>query len=53
MGAPDILIVEDEAMIALSLSDILEAAGYEVSIAGDGVAALAEVERLGARLLRC
>ncbi|WP_084113201.1 response regulator [Belnapia moabensis] len=49
-GAAHILIAEDEAMIALSLSDLLEAEGYEVSIAGDGVVALAEVERLGTRL---
>jgi CheY-like chemotaxis protein len=37
-------------MIALSLSDLLETEGYEVSIAGDGVEALAEVKRLGTGL---
>jgi CheY-like chemotaxis protein len=43
-----VLIAEDEAMIALSLSDLLEAEGYEVTIASDGAEALAEVRRLGA-----
>jgi CheY-like chemotaxis protein len=40
-----VLIAEDEAMIALSLADFLEAEGYEVLIASDGVEALAEVQR--------
>jgi DNA-binding response OmpR family regulator len=39
-----VLIAEDEAMIALSLADFLEAEGYEVLIASDGVEALAEVQ---------
>jgi CheY-like chemotaxis protein len=34
-------------MIALSLSDLLESEGYEVTIASDGAEALAEVRRLG------
>jgi CheY-like chemotaxis protein len=42
-----ILIAEDEALIAMSLSDLLEAEGYEVSVVRDGVEALAEVRRLG------
>jgi CheY-like chemotaxis protein len=42
-----ILIAEDEAMIALSLSDLLEDEGYKVYLARDGVEALAEVRRLG------
>lgn len=42
-----VLIAEDEALIAMSLSDLLEAEGYKVSIARDGVEALAEVRRLG------
>jgi CheY-like chemotaxis protein len=45
-----VLIAEDEALIALSLSDLLEAEGYKVSIARDGVEALAEVRRLGEEL---
>jgi CheY-like chemotaxis protein len=45
-----VLIAEDEAMIALSLSDLLEDEGYKVSIARDGVEALAEVRRLGEEL---
>ena len=42
-----VLIAEDEAMIALTLSDILEAEGYEVTIAGDGAKALARARQLG------
>lgn len=45
-----VLIAEDEVIIALSISDLLEAEGYEVSIACNGVEALAEVRRLGDRL---
>jgi PleD family two-component response regulator len=40
-----ILIAEDEALIALSLADFLEAEGYEVHIASDGAEALVEVQR--------
>ena len=36
------LIAEDEALIALTLSDLLEAEGYEVIVASDG----AEARRL-------
>ena len=42
-----VLLAEDEAMIALTLSDILEAEGYEVTIAGDGAKALARARQLG------
>jgi CheY-like chemotaxis protein len=42
-----VLIAEDEAMIALSLADLLEDEGYAVTIAGDGVAALAQARRMG------
>jgi CheY-like chemotaxis protein len=45
-----VLIAEDELLIAMSLSDLLEAEGYKVSIARDGVEALAEVRRLGKEL---
>jgi two-component system cell cycle sensor histidine kinase/response regulator CckA len=45
-----ILIAEDEAMIALSMSDLLEAEGYAVSVTSNGVEALAEVRRLGSEL---
>ena len=36
-----ILVVEDEMQIARTLRDYLEAAGFEVTVAGDGSAALA------------
>jgi len=49
-GAVHVLIAEDEVLIALSLSDLLEAEGYEVSVVSDGVEALAEVRRLGSSL---
>ena len=42
-----VLIAEDEALIALTLSDILEAEGYEVTIAGDGAKALHMARQLG------
>jgi CheY-like chemotaxis protein len=44
--AQTILIVDDEASILESLQEILEHEGYVVVVAGDGRAALAEVERL-------
>ena len=42
-----VLIAEDEALVALSLSDLLETEGYHVSVAADGAAALVEARRLG------
>src|SRR3712207_5581290 len=36
-----ILVVEDEAMLALDLEQVLTDAGYEVVLAGDGPTALA------------
>jgi len=45
-----ILIAEDEALVALSLADILEAEGYEVDLASDGKDALGAAQRLGAAL---
>jgi CheY-like chemotaxis protein len=44
--AHTILIVDDEASILESLQEILEHEGYVVGVAGNGRAALAEVERL-------
>ena len=46
MGA-QILVAEDEALIALSLADLLEAEGHEVVLAPDGADALAAARRLG------
>lgn len=43
----NLLIVEDEAMLADSLQRGLTEAGYSVSIAGDGEAALAEIRAHG------
>jgi CheY-like chemotaxis protein len=45
-----VLIAEDEALVALSLSDMLEAEGYDVAIAGDGAEALGMAQRLGSAL---
>jgi CheY-like chemotaxis protein len=42
-----VLIAEGEAMIALSLADLLEDRGYAVTIASDGAAALAQARRIG------
>lgn len=40
---PKILYVEDEAMIALSITDVLEEAGYEVEHAAKGALAMAKL----------
>jgi CheY-like chemotaxis protein len=42
-----VLVAEDEALIALSLADLLEAEGYDVAVAPDGEDALAAARRLG------
>jgi CheY-like chemotaxis protein len=42
-----VLVAEDEALVALSLGDLLEAAGHEVELAFDGAAALAAARRPG------
>jgi CheY-like chemotaxis protein len=45
-----VLLAEDEALIALSLADLLEAEGHDVHLAPDGVTALAAARSLGADL---
>jgi CheY-like chemotaxis protein len=45
-----VLIAEDEAMIAMSLADLLEGDGYEVVLASDGAEALHTARRMGATL---
>jgi CheY-like chemotaxis protein len=47
LGVMRVLIAEDEAMIALSLADLLEGEGYEVTIASNGATALAQTRRMG------
>jgi CheY-like chemotaxis protein len=42
-----VLIAEDEALVALSLSDMLESEGYDVAVAADGAEALGMAQRLG------
>ena len=42
-----VLVAEDEALIALSLADLLEAEGYDVALAPDGADALDAARRLG------
>src|SRR5918997_628407 len=42
-----VLVAEDEALIALSLADLLEAEGYDVLVAPDGADALDAARRLG------
>ena len=42
-----VLVAEDEALIALSLADLLEAEGYEVALAPDGADALDAARRMG------
>ena len=45
-----ILVAEDEPLVALSFCDLFEAEDYEVGIAQDGAAALAEAQRVGEAL---
>jgi CheY-like chemotaxis protein len=45
-----VLIAEDEALVALSLADLLEAEGHDVHLAFDGSAALETARKLGADL---
>ena len=42
-----VVVAEDEALIAMSLADLLEAEGYEVLLAPDGIDALDAVRRTG------
>ena len=42
-----VLVAEDEALIALSLADLLEAEGYDVTVAPDGADALDAARRMG------
>jgi CheY-like chemotaxis protein len=46
-----VLVAEDEAMLALSIADVLEEAGYEVELAGDGAIALARARSMGCALV--
>lgn len=48
--APRVLVAEDEAMIALAIADVLEAEGYAVEIAGNGLVALRAARALGGAL---
>ena len=45
-----LLISEDEALIALSLADCLEAEGFDVTLACDGAEALATARQMGSAL---
>ncbi len=47
MGPTRVLLAEDEALIALSLADLLEAEGHEVVLAPDGADALDAARRMG------
>ena len=49
-GTETVLLVEDEPLLASILAETLEAAGYEVLLAGDGEAALELVQRHHDRL---
>ena len=49
--APRVLLVEDELPLRAMLSDLLVREGYEVRVAGDGVEALAVLDRDGADLV--
>ena len=42
-----VLVAEDEALIAMALADLLEAEGYDVALAPDGADALDAARRLG------
>jgi CheY-like chemotaxis protein len=42
-----VLVAEDEALIALSLADLFEAEGYDVTVTADGADALVAARRMG------
>lgn len=46
----NLLVAEDEALIALSLADLLEEEGYQVTLAGDGAEALSKAREMGDEL---
>lgn len=46
MGTPRVLIIEDEPHIVLALEFLLQRAGYETAVAGDGDEGLALVRQL-------
>jgi CheY-like chemotaxis protein len=48
--APRVLIAEDEALVALSLADLLDAGGYRVDLAFSGDAAWEAARQLGDNL---
>ena len=48
---PDILIIEDDAIVREAMVDWLEAAGYRVRAAADGCAGLAAVQRISPTLV--
>ncbi|MGG5891185.1 response regulator, partial [Falsiroseomonas sp. HC035] len=48
--SPCVLVAEDEALIALTLKDMLDDDGHEVHLAFDGSAALEAAQRLGQAL---
>jgi CheY-like chemotaxis protein len=48
--SPCVLVAEDEALIALTLSDMLEDDGHKVHLAFDGTTALEAAQRLGQTL---
>ena len=45
-----VLIADDEALVAMSLGDLLEAEGHEVELTFDGLAALTAARRMGTAL---
>jgi CheY-like chemotaxis protein len=47
---PCVLVAEDEALIALTLSDVLESDGYTVHLAFNGAAAMEAAQRVGQTL---
>jgi CheY-like chemotaxis protein len=49
-GRPTVLVVEDEALLALELEQVLTEAGYAVVLAADGRGALARAAEPGGRL---
>ena len=46
-----VLVVDDEVKLSALIGDILEASGYQVETAADGVAALERLERDGVDLI--
>lgn len=53
MGAPDVLIIDDDELVRLTIRDILEEEGHVVAEAADGIAGVKAIQKQNPRLIIC